>query len=142
MKTFSAKAEDIDRKWFIIDATNRVVGDVAVQAANILRGKNKATYTPHIDNGDHVVVINADKAVFTGRKETEKLYRWFTGYVGGHHETTPKALRSRGRADRIVTKAITGMVPHNRLGRQILRKLRVYTGAEHPHTAQNPTQAN
>jgi large subunit ribosomal protein L13 len=141
MKTFSAKAEDIQRKWFVIDATNRVVGDVAVQAANILRGKLKPTYTPHIDNGDHVVVINADKAVFTGKKETAKLYRWFTGYVGGHHETTPKALRGRGRADRIIEKAIHGMIPHNKLGRQIFSKLRVYTGAEHPHTAQNPVQA-
>lgn len=141
MKTFSDKAENITRKWYIIDATNRVVGDVAVQAANLLRGKNKATYTPHIDNGDHVVVINADKAVFTGKKETAKLYHWFTGFVGGHHETTPKALRARGKADRIVTKAIEGMVPHNRLGRQILKKLRVYGGAEHGHAAQNPIPA-
>lgn len=141
MKTFSAKAEDITRKWYIIDATNRVVGDIAVQAAVILRGKNKPTYTPHIDNGDHVVVINAEKAVFTGKKETAKLYRWFSGYVGGHHETTPKALRGRGRADRIVEKAINGMIPHNRLGRQIMTKLRVYTGAEHPHGAQMPTEA-
>jgi large subunit ribosomal protein L13 len=141
MKTFSAKASDFDRKWYVIDAANRVVGDVAVQAANILRGKNKAVFTPHVDCGDHVIVINADKAVFTGKKETAKLYRWFTGYVGGHHETTPKQLRAKGKSEDIIYKAVHGMIPHNRLGRQIYRKLRVYSGTEHPHEAQQPISA-
>ncbi|MBP7950600.1 MAG: 50S ribosomal protein L13 [Verrucomicrobiales bacterium] len=140
MKTFSAKAEDIQRKWYVIDAANRVLGDVAVQAANLLRGKNKATYTPHIDNGDFVVVINADKVELTGKKETQKLYRWFTGYVGGHHETTPKQLRAADKPEKMIYSAVRGMIPHNRLGRQIYGKLRVYKGTEHPHTAQNPQQ--
>jgi large subunit ribosomal protein L13 len=138
MKTFSAKASDIQRKWYIIDATDRVVGDVAVQAAVILRGKNKPTYTPHIDNGDHVLIINADKAVLTGKKETAKLYRWFSGYVGGQHETTPRQLRAKGKSADIIYKAVHGMIPHNRLGRGIYKKLRVYAGAEHPHAAQQP----
>ncbi len=141
MKTFSAKAEDIQRKWYVIDAANRVLGDVAVQAANLLRGKYKPTYTPHIDNGDHVVIINADKVVLTGKKETQKLYRWFTGFVGGHHERSAKQLRASGRADKLITHAVRGMIPHNRLGRQIFSKLNVYAGAEHPHTAQNPEAA-
>jgi large subunit ribosomal protein L13 len=138
MKTFSAKAESIERKWYLIDAAGRVVGDVAVQAANLLRGKNKPTYTPHIDNGDNVVIINADKVALTGKKETEKLYRWFTGYVGGHHERTPRQLRAEGRAHKILSNAVRGMIPHNTLGRNIFKKLHIYNGAEHPHTAQNP----
>src|SRR5262245_12392595 len=95
MKTISAKAEDIQRKWYLIDAKDRVLGAVAVEAANILRGKNKVTYTPHIDNGDHVVVINAEKVVLTGKKETEKVHHRFTGFVGGHHSETPRSIRAR-----------------------------------------------
>lgn len=139
MKTFSAKAQDIQRKWYVIDAANRVLGDVAVHAAVILRGKNKAIFTPHVDCGDFVVIINADKVVLTGKKEVGKKYHWFTGYVGGHHETTPKAMRSSGRADKMVFQAVEGMIPHNSLGRDIVGKLRVYRGSEHPHTAQEPT---
>lgn len=138
MKTFSAKAQDIQRKWYVIDAANRVLGDVAVHAAIILRGKNKPIFTPHVDTGDHVVIINADKVVLTGKKEVGKKYHWFTGYVGGHHETTPKALRASGRATKMVYSAIRGMIPHNSLGRDIYSKLRVYAGAEHQHTAQEP----
>lgn len=137
MKTFSAKNEEQDRKWFIIDANKRVIGAVAVEAANLLRGKNKVTYTPHIDNGDHVVIINAEKAVFTGKKEVNKQYTRFSGYVGGHHSDTPKSLRAR-RPEQMLTLAIRGMIPHNRLGRQILTKLRIYRGTEHPHIAQDP----
>ncbi|MES2466121.1 MAG: 50S ribosomal protein L13 [Verrucomicrobiota bacterium] len=137
MKTFSAKNEEQDRKWFIIDANKRVIGAVAVEAANLLRGKNKVTYTPHIDNGDHVVIINAEKAVFTGKKEVNKQYTRFSGYVGGHHSDTPKSLRAR-RPEQMLTLAIRGMIPHNRLGRQILTKLRIYRGTEHPHVAQEP----
>lgn len=138
MKTFSAKAQDIQRKWYVIDAADRVLGDVAVHAANLLRGKLKPTYTPHIDNGDFVVIINADKIVLTGKKETVKKYHWFTGYVGGHHETTPKALRSAGKATKMVYSAVRGMIPHNSLGRDVYGKLRVYSGTEHPHSAQEP----
>ena len=127
MKTISAKAEDIQRKWYLIDANNRVLGDVAVEAANILRGKNKVTYTPHIDNGDHVVVINAEKVVLTGKKETEKVYRRFSGFVGGHHSDTPRSMRAR-RPEQLVLLAVRGMIPHNKLGRKILTKLRVYRG--------------
>ncbi len=141
MKTISAKAEDIQRKWYLIDANNRVLGDVAVEAANILRGKNKVTYTPHIDNGDHVVVINADKVVLTGKKETEKVYRRFSGYVGGHHSDTPRSIRAR-RPEQLVLLAVRGMIPHNKLGRTILTKLRVYRGEKHQQEDQQPTVHN
>jgi large subunit ribosomal protein L13 len=139
MKTFSAKAQDIQRKWYVIDAANRVLGDVAVHAAVILRGKNKAIFTSNVDCGDFVVIINADQVVLTGKKEVEKKYHWFTGFVGGHHETTPKKMRNSGRADKMVFNAVEGMIPHNSLGRDIVGKLRVYRGSEHPHTAQEPT---
>ena len=137
-KTFSDKASNIQRKWFIIDAANRVLGDVAVHAANLLRGKLKPTFTPHIDNGDFVVILNADKVVLTGKKEVGKKYHWFTGYVGGHHETSPKALRAAGKATKMIYDAVYGMIPKNSLGRDIYSKLRVYSGSEHPHTAQEP----
>jgi large subunit ribosomal protein L13 len=137
MKTISAKAEDIQRKWYLIDAKDRVLGDVAVEAANILRGKGKVTYTPHIDNGDHVVVINAEKVVLTGKKETEKVYHRFSGFVGGHHSDTPRSIRAR-RPEQLVLLAVRGMIPHNRLGRKILTKLRVYRGEKHNHEAQTP----
>ena len=138
MKTFSAKAENIQRKWYLIDAAEKVVGKVAVQAADLLRGKRKPTYTSHVDTGDHVVVINAEKAVFTGKKETQKIYTSYSGYIGGQKIETPKARRAR-RPELIIQNAVKGMVPHNRLGRAILKKLYVYAGAEHPHAAQNPT---
>jgi large subunit ribosomal protein L13 len=141
MKTFSAKAQDIDRKWYVVDAENQVVGRVAEKVAVILRGKNKAIYTPHIDSGDHVVVINAGKAVFTGKKEEQKTYMRYSGYIGGEKIESARLLRAR-RPEQIVEKAIKGMVPHNRLGRSILGKLHVYAGAEHPHTAQNPVSVN
>ncbi|PAW78208.1 MAG: 50S ribosomal protein L13 [Verrucomicrobia bacterium Tous-C9LFEB] len=137
MKTFSAKAEAVDRKWYIVDAQDQVVGRVAERVANILRGKTKPIFTPHVDTGDFVVVINASKAVFTGKKEVQKSYMSFSGYVGGHHSETAQSRRAR-RPELLIQTAVKGMVPHNRLGRQILKKLHVYAGAEHPHTAQNP----
>jgi large subunit ribosomal protein L13 len=137
MKTYSAKAENITRKWYLLDAKDRVLGDVAVAAANLLRGKNKVTYTPHIDNGDHVVIINAEKVVLTGRKETEKIYRRFSGYVGGHHSDTPRTIRAR-RPEQLVMLAVRGMIPHNKLGRKILTKLRIYRGEKHEQEAQQP----
>ena len=137
MKTFSAKNEEQDRKWFIIDANKRVIGAVAVEAANLLRGKNKVTYTPHIDNGDHVVIINAEKAVFTGKKEIQKQYTRFSGYVGGQKVETPAKVRIR-KPVLMVEHAVWGMIPKTRLGRDQYRKLNVYAGESHPHEAQNP----
>lgn len=137
MKTFSAKAESVDRQWWIIDAKDKVLGQVAVEAARLLRGKNKASYTPHIDNGDYVIVINAQDVVLTGKKETQKVMTSFSGYVGGHKSENPARLRLR-RPIALVERAVRGMIPHNRLGRQIYGKLKVYAGAEHPHEAQQP----
>ena len=137
MKTISAKASELQRKWFIIDAADQVVGQVAERAAVLLRGKHKPIYTPHIDSGDFVVVINAKKAVFSGKKEVQKQYMSFSGFMGGHKSESPKARRER-RPELIIEGAIKGMIPHNRLGRAIFRKLKVYAGAEHPHSAQQP----
>ena len=137
MKTFSAKAEDIERKWFVIDAEGKVLGDVAVAAAKLLRGKEKPIFTPHVDCGDHVVVINADKVVFTGNKEDQKIYTSYSGYVGGQKRENVRKLRER-RPELIVSRAVNGMVPHNRLGRQIMKKLRVYAGPDHEQQAQSP----
>jgi large subunit ribosomal protein L13 len=135
MKTFSAKAEEIDRKWYVIDAENKVLGEVAVAAARLLRGKDKPLFTSHVDCGDFVVVINADKVRLTGNKEQQKLYTSYSGYVGGQKRETVEKLRER-RPELIVERAIRGMIPHNRLGRKILKKLKVYAGSEHPHDAQ------
>ncbi|HSI82130.1 MAG: 50S ribosomal protein L13 [Candidatus Methylacidiphilales bacterium] len=137
MKTFSAKAEAVQRKWFVIDAAQKPVGRVAEKVANILRGKNKPIFTPHVDTGDFVIVINAAKATFSGKKETAKTYMSFSGYVGGHKSETVAARRQR-RPILLIEHAVKGMIPHNRLGRAVYRKLHVYEGAEHPHTAQQP----
>lgn len=138
MKTFSAKAEEIDRKWWVIDATDKVVGDVAVAAARLLRGKHKAIFTPHVDTGDHVVIVNAEKARFSGNKETEKIYTRYSGYVGGQKVETPRMIRAGKHPERIVEKAVKGMIPHNKLGAQIVKKLRVYAGPDHKQEAQAP----
>jgi len=137
MKTFSAKPADINRKWYVIDAADKVVGDVAVEAANLLRGKNKPIFTPHVDTGDHVVIINAEKARFTGNKEWQKIYTTYSGYVGGQKVETPRKIRER-RPTLILERAVKGMIPKNRLGSAIASKLRVYAGSEHPHEAQQP----
>jgi large subunit ribosomal protein L13 len=137
MKTFSAKAQEVERKWWVIDAADQVVGRVAVNAANILRGKNKPIFTTHVDTGDNVIIVNAEKAVFTGKKETDKTYTSFSGYVGGHKSTNPERMRQK-HPERILEKAIFGMIPHNRLGSAVLRKLHVYAGSNHPHEAQQP----
>lgn len=135
MKTFSAKAEEIDRKWHVIDAEGKVLGEVAVAAARLLRGKDKPLFTPHVDCGDFVVVVNADKVKLTGNKEEQKIYTSYSGYVGGQKRESVEKLRER-RPSLIVERAVAGMIPHNRLGRQILKKLKVYAGPEHPHEAQ------
>jgi len=138
MKTFSAKANEVDRKWWIIDAEDQVLGRVAVKAANLLRGKEKPIFTPHVDTGDFVIVINAEKVRVTGKKEVDKTYMSFSGYVGGHKSESVKARRAR-RPELLVEHAVKGMIPHNRLGRRVFTKLKVYSGSEHPHAAQQPT---
>jgi large subunit ribosomal protein L13 len=137
MKTFSAKANEVQRQWWVIDAQDQVLGRVAAKAANLLRGKEKAIYTPHVDTGDFVIVINAEKVRVTGKKEEQKSYMSFSGYVGGHKSETVKQRRAR-RPELLVEKAVKGMIPHNKLGRAVYTKLKVYAGAEHPHAAQQP----
>jgi large subunit ribosomal protein L13 len=137
MKTFSAKPSDVERKWHVIDAENKVLGQVAVEAARLLRGKNKPIFTPHIDTGDFVIVVNADKVRLTGNKEREKIYTSFSGYVGGQKVETPRMVRKR-RPVLLVERAVKGMVPKTRLGRAQLGKLKVYAGPDHPHEAQQP----
>lgn len=137
MKTFAAKAEDIDRKWWIVDAKDQILGQLAVQVANALRGKNKPIFTPNVDSGDFVVVINADQVRLTGKKEQQKIYTRFSGYVGGQKSESPADVRAK-HPERIVERAVKGMIPHNRLGSQIVKKLKVYAGSEHPHEAQQP----
>ena len=137
MATFSAKDNEVQRRWWVIDAADQVLGRVAVKAANLLRGKEKAIFTPNVDTGDFVVVINADKIRVTGKKETAKTYMSFSGYVGGHKSESFRQRRAR-HPELLVQGAVKGMIPHNRLGRQIITKLKVYKGTEHPHAAQNP----
>lgn len=137
MKTFSAKANEVPRQWWVIDAADQVLGRVAVKAATLLRGKEKAIYTPHCDTGDFVIVINASKVRVTGKKETDKSYMSFSGFVGGHKRETVKARRAR-RPELLIERAVKGMIPHNKLGRAVYTKLKVYAGAEHPHSAQQP----
>jgi large subunit ribosomal protein L13 len=137
MRTFSAKASEIERKWYLVDAKNQPLGRVAVKVANLLRGKQKPIFTPHVDSGDFVVVINADKVRLTGKKETQKEYMSFSGYVGGHKSETVERRRIR-RPELLIERAVKGMIPHNRLGRAVFTKLKVYRGEQHPHEAQQP----
>jgi len=138
MKTFSAKAQDVTRQWWIIDAKDQVLGQVAVAAANLIRGKNNPIFTPHVDTGDFVVVINADKVRLTGKKEQQKLYTSKRGgYIGNQKVETVEKVRQR-RPELLVHRAVKGMVPHNSLGAAIVTKLKVYSGEAHPHEAQNP----
>ncbi len=138
MKTYSAKPSEVERKWYLIDAEGVVLGRLAATVANLLRGKHKPIYTPHIDTGDHVVVINADKVRLTGRKLTQKRFYWHTGYPGGIKSRTMEQLLGGKHPQRVVEKAVERMVPRGPLGRAQMRKLRVYAGAEHPHAAQQP----
>ena len=137
MPTFSAKASDVKPQWWVIDAEDQVLGRVAVKAANLLRGKEKAIFTNHVDTGDFVIVINAEKVRVTGKKEVQKSYMSFSGYVGGHKSENVKARRAR-HPELLVEHAVKGMIPHNRLGRRVFTKLKVYAGSEHPHAAQQP----
>lgn len=136
-KTFSAKPAEVQRAWHVVDAENMIVGRLASTVAAILRGKHKPSFTPHVDTGDHVVVINADKVRFSGSKETDKVYYRHTRYPGGLRSRTPKEVRDI-RPEFIVENAVKGMLPKNSLGRQMIKKLHVYAGTEHPHEAQKP----
>ena len=136
-KTISANASTVEKKWYVIDATDEVLGRLASQVAKILRGKNKPSYTPHVDCGDYVVVINADKVKLTGKKLTDKEYVRHSGYPGSQRFTTPAEYLVK-KPTFIVEKALKGMLPRTRLGNAILKNLKVYAGAEHPHVAQNP----
>ena len=138
MKTYSAKPADIEKKWILIDAEGLVVGRLAAIVATRLRGKHKPTYTPHMDCGDNVVVVNADKAILTGNKLDQKKYYWHTGYPGGIKERTARKVIEGRFPERVVEKAVERMLPRGPLGRQQLGNLRVYAGDEHPHAAQQP----
>jgi len=137
MKTYNAKPETVKRDWFVVDADGKTLGRMAAEIAHRLRGKHKPEYTPHVDTGDYIIVINADKIAVTGKKESDKMYYRHTGYPGGLKETTLGKLRDRAPA-RIVEKAVKGMLPKNPLGRAMYRKLKVYAGSEHDHAAQQP----
>ena len=137
MPTVMPKESEIERRWFVVDAQGQVLGRLASRVASILRGKHKPTFSPHLDLGDHVVVINAEKIHLTGRKLTDKVYRWHTGYIGGLREVSAGTML-RSHPERVIEWAVEGMLPKNRLGRAMAKKLRVYRGADHPHAAQQP----
>jgi large subunit ribosomal protein L13 len=139
MKTYSARASEIEKKWVLIDAEGLVVGRLAALIATRLRGKHKATFTPHMDDGDNVIVINAEKAVLTGKKYTHKKYYWHTGYPGGIKERTARQIFEGRFPERVIEKAVERMVPRGPFGRRQMKNLRVYAGSEHPHEAQQPT---
>jgi len=135
--TYSIKKNEIERKWYIIDAAEKSLGRVATEAAKLLRGKHKPTYTPNLDTGDHVIILNCDKVVLTGKKLDQKMYRHHSGYVGGMKEV-PARVMMENNPEKAMMLAIKGMLPHNTLGRQIIKKLRVYAGSEHENIAQKP----
>lgn len=137
MRTYQAKPHEIERKWYVVDAADKPVGRVASQVAKILRGKNKPIFTPHVDTGDFVVIINASKARLSGNNKPDELIYWHTMYPGGLRSVSRGKLLLE-RPDRTITRAVKGMLPHNKLGAQMLRKLKVYAGPEHPHDAQMP----
>jgi large subunit ribosomal protein L13 len=137
MKTFVAKEKETDRKWYLVDAENQVLGRLASQIASRLRGKHKPLFTPHADTGDFIVVINADKVSFTGSKAAKKVYYHHTGYVGGLKEITAEKLLAK-KPEQVLHLAVKRMLPKNSLGRRQLRKLKIYAGSEHPHEAQKP----
>ncbi len=137
MKTFSAKPAEVTRDWFVVDAAGKTLGRMATEIALRLRGKHKPEYTPHVDTGDYIVVINAEKVVVTGKKTTDKIYRSYSGYIGGLKEISFDKLQQKA-PERIIELAVKGMLPKNPLGRAMYRKLKVYAGPEHQHAAQQP----
>lgn len=136
-KTFNATPSDIERDWYVVDASGEVVGRLASRIARILRGKHKPTYTPHMDTGDHVIVVNAEQARFTGKKEQQKSYFEYSGYPGGDHTQTPEEVREQ-KPEYMIEQAVEGMLPSGPLGRDMFKKLKVYAGPDHPHEAQQP----
>lgn len=141
MKTFSAKAQDVARDWYVVDATDKTLGRLASEIAHRLRGKHKAEYTPHVDTGDYIVVVNAEKVRVTGAKATDKMYHRHTGYPGGLKSMSFEKLIDRA-PERVIQGAVKGMLPRNPLGRAMFKKLKVYAGGEHPHSAQQPQALN
>ncbi len=141
MKTFSAKPNDVTRDWFVVDAADKTLGRLASEIAHRLRGKHKPEYTPHVDTGDYIVVVNAEKIRVTGNKTTDKIYHHHTGYPGGLKSISFEKLIDKA-PERVIQGAVKGMLPKNPLGRAMFKKLKVYAGAEHPHTAQQPIELN
>jgi large subunit ribosomal protein L13 len=141
MKTFSAKAEDVRRDWYVVDAADKTLGRLSSEIAHRLRGKHKAEYTPHVDTGDYIVVVNAEKIRVTGAKTTDKIYHHHTGYPGGLKSISFEKLIDKA-PERVIQSAVKGMLPRNPLGRAMFRKLKVYAGTEHPHAAQQPQPLN
>ena len=141
METFSAKADEVNRDWFVVDATDKTLGRLASEIAHRLRGKHKAEYTPHVDTGDYIVVVNAEKVRVTGSKATDKMYHHHTGYPGGLKSISFENLITKA-PERAIQAAVKGMLPRNPLGRAMYKKLKVYAGAEHPHAAQQPQVLN
>ena len=135
--TYSIKKNEIESKWYIIDAANKPLGRVATEAAKLLRGKHKPTYTPNLDNGDHVIILNCNDMVLTGHKMDQKIYRHHSGYIGGMKETTAREMMAKS-PEKMMMLAIKGMLPKNTLGRQMLKKVRIYAGSEHENVAQKP----
>ncbi len=138
MKTYSAKRSDVERGWYVVDAKDAVLGRLATVVASRLKGKHKPLFTPHVDCGDNIIVVNADKVRLTGRKRTDKVYYWHTGFPGGIKSRTAGQTLDGKHPERVVLKAVERMIPRSPLGRQIMRKLHVYAGGDHPHEAQNP----
>ena len=137
MRTVSIRKEDVTPNWYVVDAENKVLGRLACEVAKILRGKHKPIYTPHVDTGDYVIIVNADKIILTGKKWAQKLYRWHTGYAGGLREVTAEKMHQR-KPKRLVELAVRGMLPKTKLGRAMYRKLKVYATPTHPHASQQP----
>ena len=138
--TKSAKPAEVEHRWFVVDASDQVLGRLATRVATVLRGKHRVIFTPHVDTGDYVIVVNAEKVRLTGRKREQKTYYRHTGYTGHLNQITAGKLLSGPHADRVVRRAVRGMLPKNALGRQMFRKLKVYTGPDHPHAAQKPEE--
>jgi large subunit ribosomal protein L13 len=141
MKTYLAKKETVSRQWRVVDADGKILGRLAVSIANALRGKDKPTYTPHVDTGDFIIVINAEKVRLTGKKETQKQYMSYSGWKGGEKYRSVAWVRAR-HPERLILSAVKGMLPKNKLGRKMLTKLKIYRGASHPHVAQKPAAMN
>ena len=137
MKTLSVRPQDVEHDWYVVDAENQTLGRLAAALARRLRGKHKASYTPHVDTGDYIVVVNADKIRVTGKKQTDKIYYRYSGYPGGIKAARFEEMMAK-HPERVIEKAVKGMLPRNPLGRAVFRKLKVYAGSEHPHAAQQP----